>query len=187
MEPLSTEILRPELKMLEAQNQLFDSQKLLVRSAFMPKVGLFLQGGYGRPGLNMLSSEFDWFYIGGVRLSWNFGALYTQKNDLRKIEVNQQTVDAQRDVFLYNMNLSVSRENQEIKRLRIVMQNDDEIIVLRENIRHATEAKVANGAATVTDLMRELTNENLARQTKAAHEIDLLSAIYKLKNTTNHE
>ncbi|MDR1682600.1 MAG: TolC family protein [Candidatus Symbiothrix sp.] len=180
-------INRPELKLFGAQNQMFDSQKSLIQSAYLPKLGLFVQGGYGRPGLNMLSNEFDWFYIGGLRLSWNFGALYTQKNDLRKIDINKQIVDTQKDVFLYNLNLSLSRENQEIKRLRAVMQNDDEIIALRENIRRATEAKLANGAATATDLMRELTNENLARQTKAAHEIDLLLAVYKLKNITNHE
>ena len=179
-------INRPELQLFEAQNNLFDSQKSLIKSSYMPKLGLFAQGGYGRPGLNMLSDKFDPFFIGGVRLSWNFGALYTQKNDLQKIEINKNTVDTQKELFLYNINLAVKRENQEIERLRNLMRDDDEIITLRENIRKSTEAKVANGTATVTDLMRELTDENLARQTKAAHEIDLLIAIYKLKNTTNN-
>jgi outer membrane protein TolC len=179
-------INRPELQLFDAQNNLFDSQKSLIQSAGMPKLGLFLQGGYGRPGLNMLSDQFDLFYIGGVRLSWNFGALYTQKNDLRKIEINKNVVDTQKELFLYNLSLKINRENREIERLRKLMQDDDAIIALRENIRKATEVKVANGTATVTDLMRELTHENLARQTQAAHEIDLLIAIYNLKNTTNH-
>ncbi|MDR1527800.1 MAG: TolC family protein [Dysgonamonadaceae bacterium] len=182
----SSPINRPELQLFDAQNNLFDSQKSLLQAAWMPKLGLFLQGGYGRPGLNMLSDQFDPFYIGGVRLSWNFGALYTQKNDLRKIEINKNVVDTQKELFLYNISLMVSRENREIERLRQLMQDDDEIIALRESIRKATEAKVVNGTATVTDLMRELTHENLARQTQAAHEIDLLMAIYNLKNTTNN-
>ncbi|MDR0547145.1 MAG: TolC family protein [Dysgonamonadaceae bacterium] len=182
-----TLINRPELKLFEAQNRMFDSQKSLIKSSYLPKLGLFVQGGYGRPGLNMLTNEFDWFAIGGIRLSWNFGALYTQKNDFHKIEINKQTVDAQRDVFLYNMNLSATRENQEVKRIQAIMRDDDEIIALRENIRKATEAKTANGAATVTDLMRDLTFENIARQTRAAHEINLLLTIYNLKNITNHE
>ncbi|MDR2806375.1 MAG: TolC family protein [Dysgonamonadaceae bacterium] len=177
---------RPELRLFDAQNRLFDSQKSLILSGAAPKLGLFLQGGYGRPGLNMLSDTFDLFYIGGIRLSWNFGAFYTQKNDLQKIEISKNAANTQKELFLYNTDLAVSRENQEIERLQKLMQNDDEIIVLRENIRKSTEAKVANGAATVTDLMRELTQENLARQTKAAHEIDLLLAIYNLKNTTNN-
>ena len=53
--------------------------------------------------------------------------------------------------------------------MRRKMADDDEIIRLRENIRRAGEAKVENGTLTVTDMLREITNENLARQTKALH------------------
>ena len=176
-------VSRPELQLFEAQNNLFDSQKSLIKSGYMPKLGLFLQGGYGRPGLNMLSNSFETFYIGGVRLTWNFGSLYTQKNDLRKIEVNKNLVDTQRDLFLYNIRLAESRENKDIQRIRNLMKDDEEIISLRENIRKAAEAKVANGTMTVTDLLQEISREDIARQTKATHEIDLLIAVYNLRNT----
>lgn len=53
------------------------------------------------------------------------------------------------------------------------------------NIRKSAEAKVANGTLTVTDDDRELTNESLARQSKALHEIQRLMGIYQLKYTTN--
>jgi outer membrane protein TolC len=184
---LSQIVNRPEIQLFEAQSNWYDSQKALIKSAFLPKVGLFLQGGFGRPGLNMLSNEFDPFYIGGVRLTWNLGSLYTQKNDLQKIEINKNSVDTQKDVFLYNIRLAISRENQDIKRLKDLMMYDDEIISLRENIRKSAEAKVANGTLTVTELMREISRESLAKQTKASHEIDLLIAIYNLKNTTNNK
>lgn len=173
-------INRPEIQLFEAQNRWFDSQKSLLKSTYMPKLGLFIQGGIGRPGLNLLSNDFDPFYIGGIRLTWNFGSLYTQKNDLQKIEINKSSVDAQKEVFLYNINLAVARENQDIQRLKEMMKYDDEIITLRENIRKSAEAKVANGTLTVTELMREISHESLAKQTKATHEIDLLIAIYDL-------
>ena len=63
---------------------------------------------------------------------------------------------------------------------------NDEIIRLRTNIRKASEAKVANGTMTVTDMLRDMTSENLARQTKALHEVQLLMNIYQLKYTTNN-
>jgi outer membrane protein TolC len=180
------DINRPELQLLDAQKALFDSQKAVVKSSYMPKLGVFIEGGIGRPGLNMLSNSFDPFYIGGIRLSWNISSLYTKKNDLQKIEVNKNTVETQRELFLYNIRLTENRQNADIKRIQDLMKQDDEIIVLRENIRKAAEAKVANGTGTVTDLMREMTQEDLARQSKAAHEIDLLTAIYNLKNTRNN-
>jgi outer membrane protein TolC len=179
-------VRRPELLWFEAQHTWLDTRKSLVRSAATPKLGLFLQGGYGRPGLDMLSDRFDLFYIGGVRLSWNFGSLYSQKNDLNRIDIHKHTIDTQRDLFLYKIDLAMSRERREIDRLRGLLVDDDAIIALRENIRRSTEAQVANGAATVSDLMSDLMCENLARTTKAVHEIQLLEAIYKLRNTTNN-
>lgn len=65
------------------------------------------------------------------------------------------------------------------------MKNDDEIIALRNNIKKSAQAKVANGTLTVTEMLREVTAEDLAKQEKVLHEIQLLSAIYELKNTTN--
>ena len=183
---LSPTVNRPELSLFDAQKDFFDSQKAVIKSSYMPKLGVFIQGGIGRPGLNMLLNKWDPFYIGGIRLSWNFSSLYTKDNDLRKIEINKNTVDTQRELFLYNIRLTENRQNADITRIRDLMKQDDEIITLRENIRKAAEAKVANGTGTVTDLMREMTLEDLARQSKAAHEIDLLTAIYNLKNTRNN-
>lgn len=178
---------RPELHLFDVQNNLSDSRKNLIRSAYMPRLGLFVQGGAGRPALNMLSNAFEPFCIGGVRLTWNFGSLYTQKNDLRKIETDKNTVNTQRELFLYNIRLAESRENKDIQRIRDLMKDDDEIIALRENIRKAAEAKVSNGMMTVTDLLQEISREDAARYAKAAHEIELLTAIYKLKNTVKGE
>ena len=48
------------------------------------------------------------------------------------------------------------------------------------------EAKVANGTLTVIELMREINAENLARQEKAAHEIELLLSLSNLKTTMNN-
>ena len=126
------------------------------------------------------------YYIAGIRLSWNFGSLYTLKNDRRVIENKRQQLDSNRDVFLFNTRLEMTQQDQSVRSLEKQMQDDDEIIRLRTNIRRAAEAKVANGTLTVTEMLRELTNESLARQAKAMHEIQRLMGIYQLKYTTNH-
>lgn len=153
----------------------------------MPHFGLFVQGAYGNPGLNMLKDKFAPYYIAGVRLSWNFGSLYTLKNDRRVIENSRRQLDSNRDVFLFNTRLQMTQQDHAIRSMEKQMQDDDEIIRLRSNIRKAAEAKVANGTLTVTEMLREITNESLSKQTKALHEIQLLMNIYQLKYTTNHE
>jgi outer membrane protein TolC len=183
---LTAEVKRPELQLFEAQENLFDVQRLKIKSAYMPKLNLFVQGGYGNPGLNMLENKFSTYYLGGVRLSWNFGALYTQKNDVRKLGLNKQDVSAQRETFLYNLAMETRQENTAIGKLKQLMTYDNEIITLRENVRKSAEAKVANGTLTVIELMREINAENLARQEKAAHEIELLLSLSNLKTTMNN-
>ena len=180
-----SEIRRPELSWFNAQGTGLDIQEKALKVRYMPRLGAFVQGAYGNPGLNMLKNEFSPFYIAGVRLSWNFGSLYTLKNDRKVIENKRQQLDNNRDVFLFNTQLQMTQQDQSIQSMKKQMQDDDEIIRLRTNIRKAAEAKVANGTLTVTEMLRELTNESLARQTKAVHEVQLLMSIYQLKYSTN--
>lgn len=179
-------IKRPELIWFEAQGNRLKTQEesLTVRS--LPRFNLFVQGAYGNPGLNMLKNEFTPFYIAGLRMSWNFGSLYTLRNDKKMITNSFMQLQSNRDVFLFNTHLQVTQQNSAITSLRKQMQDDEEIIGLRTNIRQAAEAKVANGTLTVTELLREITSENMARQTKALHEIQLLMNIHELKYTTNN-
>lgn len=180
-----SEIRRPELALFDAQGAGLQVQEKALNVRHFPQFGLFVQGAYGNPGLDMLKNEFSPYYMAGVRLSWNFGSLYTLKNDRRVIEKKRQQLDNNRDVFLFNTRLEMTQQDQAIHSLEKQMRDDDEIIRLRTNIRKAAEAKVANGTLTVTEMLRELTNESLARQSKAMHEIQRLMGIYQLKYTTN--
>ena len=181
-----SDIRRPELSLFDAQGAGLQIQEKALNVRHLPQFGLYVQGAYGNPGLNMLKNEFSPYYIAGVRLSWNFGSLYTLKNDRQVIENKRRQLNNNRDVFLFNTRLEMTQQDQAIRSLEKQMKDDDEIIRLRTNIRKSAEAKVANGTLTVTEMLRELTNESLARQTKAMHEIQRLKGIYQLKYTTNH-
>lgn len=102
------------------------------------------------------------------------------------IDTSRRQLDSNRDVFLFNIRIQATQQESAVESVRRQMVDDDEIIRLRTNIRKASEAKVANGTMTVTDMLRDMTSENLARQTKALHEVQLLMNIYQLKYTTNN-
>lgn len=176
---------RPELLWFEAQRGRLQVQQESLKNRYMPNFGLFVQGAYGNPGLNMLKDEFTPFYVAGVRMSWNFGSLYTLRNDRKLIDTGRRQLESSREVFLFNTRLQATQQNGAVMSMRRQMVDDEEIIRLRANIRKAAEAKVANGTLTVTEMLREITAESLARQTKAVHEIQLLMNIYQLKYTMN--
>ncbi|MDH6305849.1 outer membrane protein TolC [Parabacteroides sp. PF5-5] len=178
---------RPELRALDAKNHLLDVQNKQITAGLMPRLGLFVQGGYGRPGLNMLKDSFEPFYIAGVRLSWNIGKFYTLNNDRRRIEINRQAIDMQRETFLFNTSLQVVQQNTEIQKMNELLNTDYEIVRLRESIKKAAEVKLENGVISVTDLIREIHAEDMAKQTAATHRIQQLMAIYNYMYTTNNQ
>lgn len=178
-------IQRPELRVFEAQEELINSQREVLTSKNMPIIGAFAQGGYGKPGLNMFNNKFKTYFVGGVRLSWNFGNLYTYSNDKRKIDLQQALLETKRETFLHNLNTVIPQQQIEIEKYREQMKDDNEIISLRTLIRQAAEAKVENGTMSVSDMLKEVTAEEAAKQAKVLHEIQYLMSIYKLKYTTN--
>ena len=177
---------RPELSLFAAQSNLYLSQKSAITSGNLPKLGFYVQGGYGKPGLNMLKDEFTTFYIGGFKLSWSLGGFYSMKNNFRKIDINQTMVDVQKETFLFNSKLKVSQQQNEMDKIKAILKEDNEIITLRNNIKKAAEVKVDNGILSVSDLIREINAENLSIQDKSLHEIQLLMAWYNLKYTLNN-
>lgn len=181
------EIKRPELKLFDAQTNLFASQEKIIRAGNLPKLGVFGQGGYGNPGLNIFNPGFTPYYILGAKLTWNFSGLYSQGNHLQKIALNKQTVASQKETFLFNTNLKVVNAQNEIAKIKEQIKSDDEIIALRKNIKKAAEVKVENGTLTVTDLIREINAESTAIQEKALRQIQLSMAVYNLKNITNNQ
>jgi len=184
---LGSEINRPELRVLDAKSNFLNSQNKQITAGLMPKIGAFVQGGYGRPGLNMLSNSFDPYYVAGVRLSWNIGKLYTLKNDRRKVETGMKSVEVERETFLFNTRLTMAQQNTEIKKMADLINSDESIIHLRHDIKAAAEVKLANGVISVTDLIREINAEDLASQTAATHRIQHLQAICNYMNSTNEQ
>lgn len=188
-EPAVAEPDRPELALFDAKIDKFAAQESLVKSSTRPRFGLFAQGYYGYPGLNfmqdMLSSDWSWNAVVGVRMSWNFGGYYTRKNSLGKLRTAQRQVEVQRDVFLFNTRLQTTEESGEIIRLRRALADDDRIVALRRSVREAAESKLRNGVIDTNDLLGKITDEAAAATARSAREIELLKTIYELKHTIN--
>lgn len=173
---------RPELTALDAQIGLLNAREKALDAAMKPKFGVFAQGYYGYPGLNMFEDmmSHDWSLNGiiGARLTWNIGALYTRKNDKAKLQLQRSLTESNREVFLFNNNLEQIQQNDNIERFRKLMAADEEIISLRSAVRKSAESKLSHGIIEVTDLVREINAENAARVQMSVHEIEMLKEMY---------
>ena len=188
-EMATTELTRPELVLFDAKKNRLAAQEALIKSSTRPKFGFFAQGYYGYPSMDyfasMMSNEWRWNLLTGIRMSWNFGAYYTKKNSLNKLRTAQQSIDLQRDVFRFETDLQISQETGDIARLRKTIADDARIVSLRQSVREAAESKLRNGIIDTNDLLQKITDEAAARSAQSVHEIELLKALYELKHTIN--
>jgi outer membrane protein TolC len=173
---ITDEIVRPEIKLYNDQAKLIDRQKKLITAKNLPKASLFVQGGYGKPGLNLLKNGFDFYYIGGVRFNWSLGGLYTKKKEKELIEINKKTVDIQKETFVLNTNSQLKQQQAEIDKLNQLVASDNDIIGLRKTVTEAAKAQLENGAITATDYLSQVNAEDQARQTLITHQVQLLQA-----------
>lgn len=177
---------RSELKLFDAQKQLLETQRKIINTKNTPKLGAFFQGGYGKPGFNMLKNEFDLFYIGGIRLNIPISGFYTQKNDLALLENQSQEIEIQRENFLFNQNFIEIQQRNDLEKIQNLIDKDNELIELRKNIKTASLAQLENGVINTNDYLREVTAEEQAILTKITHEIQYLLTQYNLKAQLNN-
>ncbi|MEO7294022.1 MAG: TolC family protein [Ginsengibacter sp.] len=184
--PLTTEINRPELKLYDLQKKAYDIQEIQLKSDYTPKLSAFLQGAYGRPTLNFIKNKFGAWWIGGLRLNWSLASLYTLKNSRGILSIKRQNVDIDKETFLLNTNLMLIQQNADIQKYTDLIQQDDTVISLRNSVVQSAKAQLDNGVITVHEYIAKLNAENLAKQTRILHNIQLLQAQYNYKNTSGN-
>ena len=176
---------RAELKLFDLQKQSLEQQKANINSKNLPKLGAFFQGGYGKPGFNMLKNEFDIFYIGGLRLNIPISGFYSRKNDLALVETQQQEIEVQKENFLFNQQFQTIQNNSDLDKIQQLINKDNELIELRESIKKASLAQLENGVITTNDYLREVNELDRAKNQKIIHEIQYLLTQYNLKAQLN--
>lgn len=176
-EIISAEISRPELTYFMLQDSVYKLQGKLLDQKTAPKLSAFAQGGYGRPGLNMLKNEFAFFYTTGLRLQWSISNLYTNKQEKELTRISSRMNEVQKDQFLLQTNAALRQQLAEVNKYKQLLATDQQLIGLRVKVKETAAAQLENGLITPADYVREVQAEDQARQNALIHEMQLLQAI----------
>jgi outer membrane protein TolC len=175
---LSSQINRTELSLYDKQVQLADYQSKLNTSASIPKLQAYAQFGYANPALNFLENKFETYYIAGLRFNWNLSAFYSRRNSVRISNINKNIAELQKEAFVFNTELTMIQQQEEIQKYERLLANDRELMTLRMKIKDAAKAQWENGLITVSDYLRELNAEEQARTNYELHQIQYLQSGY---------
>ncbi|QEN06471.1 TolC family protein [Oceanispirochaeta crateris] len=176
---------RPEAHLYQAKQDVLEAKTEIIHANLMPRLGAYVQGGFGRPGLNMLENSFSPFYITGITLEWSLDSFYSRGSELKSIEIEKQKVNSQLETFLYNIELQIKDQISELERLEQLIEMDSQIISFRREIKEDAEIQLENGTITVSDLLKVINEENMASQKKSLHEIQRLQTLYELNYLMN--
>ena len=167
---------RPELKGFDLQQAVLEAQERQLSSEYLPKIGLFAQGAYGRPTLNIIKNEFDFYYIAGVRLQWHLSPLYSLSNRKQLLRLQGESLSADRQAFMMSTELDLTQQQTQISKLQRLMEQDKESVALRHQVAQAAQVQLDNGVITTHEYLQKVNAEHLAQQTLLLHEIQLLQA-----------
>lgn len=180
---------RPELALVDAQLNLANAQEEALKSGLMPRISVFAQGYYGYPGYDMFHDMFhrNWTLNGmvGLKITWDIGSLYTNKNDKAKIQAQRDMAENYRETFLFNNRLDQIQQDDNISKYRTMMTEDQQIVDLRRDVRLAAESKLRHGIIDTSNLLQEINRENTAKINMSIHEVQMLKEMYDLKYTIN--
>lgn len=183
---LSEQITRPELALFQNQKQSILIQKDLISNKNIPRLNLFLQGGYGRPALNMLNNDFDFYYLGGLRVNWSISRYYTSNKEKSLLDIQTSTVDLQQETFLLNTQATLTRQKEEINKYDLLMASDQQIIDLREKVKSSALSQLEYGTLTGNDFMTYVNAVDQARQNLVLHKMQYLFAQHTYQYTSGN-
>jgi len=170
---------RLEYELFELQQNKMEVMKKMSGTALMPKFQAFGQAGYGRPAFDMLSNDFEDYYIVGLRLNWNFWNWNKTRNEKEVFSLNQQIITTQRDAFSQNLAIDLTNKRAEIQKFEQTILKDEEILDLRTKVVEAYSSRLENGVITATEYLTELNSESRARLNINIHKIQLIQAKYR--------
>jgi outer membrane protein TolC len=167
---------RPEQLLFSNQIGQLETQMTLLEKSRNPKLFGFGQMGYGKPGLNMLNNEFDTYYLVGIGLSWNLFDWNKTSRQKEVLSLQQEMIQKQEDTFVRNIQLLLTQQEEQIRKMETMLKTDLEMVELRAEITKSASSKLENGSLTTSDYIRELQAETVAKLNQELHKIQLSEA-----------
>lgn len=151
----SSKLNRPEVLSFTSQKSLFDARSSLVSKKRMPIISAFVSSGYGKPGLNMLSNEWNPYLMAGARLTWNIWDWNTTNREREQLSIQKRVIDQRLQAFEQGIESAVKSSDNQIETLTKQLELDSEIIELLYDVKRKSESQLANGVISSTEYLAD--------------------------------
>jgi outer membrane protein TolC len=173
-------LARPEYVQFARTREQLAAQERVVASQTLPHLSAFVRAGYGKPGLDVFSTDFNTYWLGGLQVQWapwNWGSTAREREQLA---VQQDVVRSEEAAFTAGLRRTSVRQLADIDRLSAALRTDDAIITLREQIERETQHRYNEAVVTAVEFVDRRNDVLAARLARVSHEIELAQARVRL-------
>lgn len=178
--PEQSVCVRPDYQLFDLQMSYLRAVTGTLTSKRMPKLSAFARVGYGKPGLNMLSNEFDAFALVGARLSWNIWDWNSASRERQALKIQQNILQYRREVYNEGCNAQVSSMLEQIQLLQRQIQIDEKIVELLDKSTQASASQLKNGTLTSSVYLSDFNSLLRAKIEMDLRKIILSQEVVKL-------
>lgn len=171
--PVINTRLRPEYKLFNLQQQQLSLKQKWSKIDLMPRFSAFGLAGYGKPGLNMLSTEFNTYTMVGARLSWALWDWNQHQKQRDIFRLQSQIIETQKETYEQNLRILLSNIKQEVLKLETLIAADHRIVSLRKSVAESAAAQLDQGLITSSDYLTEQNAHTRAQLNLQLHRIQL--------------
>lgn len=171
--PLAENQQRPEYQLMELNQQQINAGKSLVDVKYLPMLYAFGTAGYGRPGFNMLSDDFDDFYMIGLGLNWKLWDWQQGKNEKQLLNLNTEIIEVQKEAFLKGLQTNLNSFEQDMRKLQSLIASDQDIVDMQNRIAGNAEKQLQNGVITSAQYVEELEKVQQYQLQLISHKLQL--------------
>ena len=168
--------LRPDIILYDYQIDVLEAQKSLTKSNYLPKIGVFADGGVGWPGYDIFKDELAPMAKVGITLNWHI--LDWSKGNLQRqtLDLNQSMMRLAQERAKKQVRIEAANERNQIEKAQELMQDDEEILMLYADVTAAFAAQLENGTITSAEFIQQLNKEQIARTNLELHKLQLIIA-----------
>lgn len=164
---------RPEYQAFAAGRGLTRAREDALTARDRPQLSVFGRSGYGRPGLNFLSREFDTYWLAGIQLEWAPFDWGIARREREAIALQQQVLATEERAFTDRLRRAVIADLSTMDRLERTLATDEAIITLRERVLREARLRRDEGVITVGEYVDRDTDLQAARLAQAQHRAEL--------------
>jgi outer membrane protein TolC len=145
-----------------------------------PRLSAFGRVGYGRPGLDFISDQFESYGLAGVKVQWKAWTWGSSGRERQALKLQEDIVSTDEQAFTKSVDVANQTDLEAIDRLRESLALDDRILALREEVERSTGARFQEGVVTASDYLDRQSELLQARFARAGHRVELAQASARL-------